>query len=240
MSNEKPVRSVDAEKIRARERIVDWMRDAAKGYSLLNIRQRNQAEFPEAKHAIRTRFAAARVIEPRSPVTFPFRMHPMQRTTRSATGLVTTAHCIMATTPHLTSDASVSALDSRVLNQIHALLTYLFAIVPVVAGADKFTNLLTHWENYLSPFVLRLLPFSAPTFMHIVGVIEIVAGILVFARPRLGGLVVTAWLLAIALQLILGGQFFDVAVRDIVMALAGSLTLARLTPLLSRNSRNTV
>jgi hypothetical protein len=66
--------------------------------------------------------------------------------------------------------------------------------------------------------------------MHLVGVIEIIAGILVFVRPRLGGFVVMGWLLAIALQLLVWGQFLDIAVRDIVIALSGPLILARLTP----------
>jgi uncharacterized membrane protein HdeD (DUF308 family) len=113
----------------------------------------------------------------------------------------------------------------------HTLLKYLFTIVPIVAGADKFTQFLTQWEAYLNPHVLGLVPLSATSFMHFVGVIEIIAGLLVFARPRLGGFVVMAWLLAIAFQLLVWGRFLDVAVRDIVIALSGPLILARLTPL---------
>lgn len=121
------------------------------------------------------------------------------------------------------------------MHSTYALLKYIFAILPIVAGADKFTNLLTSWETYLNPLALRLVPVSAPTFMHIVGVIEIIAGILVLLKPRLGAWVVTAWLLAIALQLLVWGRFLDVAVRDIVIALSGALTLARFASLIGRN-----
>lgn len=119
-------------------------------------------------------------------------------------------------------------LDSR-LNTPWWTLRLAYGLVPVVAGLDKFLNLLTHWEQYLSPFALRILPFSATTFMHIVGVIEIAAGVLVLTRlTRVGAYVVSAWLLAIALNILTTGKFFDVAVRDVVLAL-GAYTLARMT-----------
>ena len=73
-----------------------------------------------------------------------------------------------------------------------------------------------------------MLPFSASTFMSIVGVVEIVAGIIVLVRPRIGGYIVTVWLIAIALNLIIGAQYYDVAVRDLVMAI-GAFSLARLS-----------
>jgi uncharacterized membrane protein YphA (DoxX/SURF4 family) len=126
------------------------------------------------------------------------------------------------------------ATESQVVRSTHTILRYLFAAVPIVAGADKFTNLLAQWDAYLNPVALTVFPVTAPTFMHIVGVIEIAAGILVFVKPRLGGFVVMSWLLAIALQLIIWGRFLDVAVRDIVIALSGPLILARLTPIVAR------
>jgi uncharacterized membrane protein YphA (DoxX/SURF4 family) len=142
----------------------------------------------------------------------------------------------MITASPLASDSPVSSQsEARIVHSTYALLKYIFAIVPIVAGADKFTNLLTSWEAYLNPLALRLVPVSAPTFMHIVGVIEIIAGILVLLKPRLGAWVVTAWLLAIALQLLVWGRFLDVAVRDIVIALSGALTLARFSSLIGRN-----
>lgn len=104
-------------------------------------------------------------------------------------------------------------------------LTY--GLVPIVAGLDKFTNLLTNWPDYLGSFV-GMIPFEPPTFMAIVGVIEIVAGIIVLLRPLIGAYIVMAWLICIALQLIIGTNFYDVAVRDLVMAL-GAYTLAQLT-----------
>jgi len=104
-----------------------------------------------------------------------------------------------------------------------------FGIVPIVAGFDKFTNLLTDWTQYLSPFVQHILPFSARTTMHIVGVIEIVAGIVVLSRwTRIGAHIVSAWLLSIALQLLTTGHYFDIAARDVLLSL-GAFTLARMT-----------
>ena len=111
---------------------------------------------------------------------------------------------------------------------VQQILRYTYGLVPIVAGVDKFTNLLTNWEGYLSPSILKMLPFSPSTFMYIVGIIEIIAGILVLIRPRIGGYVVTAWLIAIALQLIIGQQYYDVAVRDLVMAI-GAFSLAKLS-----------
>jgi uncharacterized membrane protein YphA (DoxX/SURF4 family) len=92
-------------------------------------------------------------------------------------------------------------------------------LVPIVAGADKFAHMLTDWDKYLAPIVTDILPLSAGTFMMIVGIIEIVAGILVLVKPKIGSLVVGLWLIGIAINLLLLGQYFDVAVRDVVMAI---------------------
>ncbi len=134
------------------------------------------------------------------------------------------------------NSALAQSSETRVVHSTHTLLKWVFTVVPVVAGVDKFTNILAHWETYLNPLALRLVPLSAGAFMHIVGVIEIVAGILVWAKPRIGALVVTAWLLAIAGQLLIGWQSPDVAVRDIVIALTGALTLARLAPVATHHA----
>jgi uncharacterized membrane protein YphA (DoxX/SURF4 family) len=112
--------------------------------------------------------------------------------------------------------------------QVQQLMRYTYGLVPIVAGLDKFTNLLTDWKNYIAPSVNNALPFSASTFMSIVGVIEIIAGIIVLIRPRLGGFIVMAWLIAIALNLLISGHYYDVAVRDLVMAI-GALSLAKLS-----------
>jgi uncharacterized membrane protein YphA (DoxX/SURF4 family) len=117
-------------------------------------------------------------------------------------------------------------MDSR-LNQSWWALKIAFGVVPMVAGLDKFFNLLTNWEQYLSPLVARVIPAS--TFMHAVGIIEIAAGLLVLSKlTRLGAYVVAAWLVGIALNLLGTGHYFDIAVRDLVMAV-GAFTLARLS-----------
>lgn len=117
---------------------------------------------------------------------------------------------------------------SHEINKVQTLLKYTFGLVPIVAGADKFLNLLAQWDTYLHPVVSNLLPFSPSVFMMIVGVIEIIAGILVLTRPRLGAYIVAIWLVCIALNLLFSGQYLDVAVRDIVMAIS-AYVLAKLT-----------
>jgi uncharacterized membrane protein YphA (DoxX/SURF4 family) len=112
------------------------------------------------------------------------------------------------------------------------LLRLTFGIVPIVAGLDKFTNFLTDWEKYLHPGIAGILPFSPHTFMMIVGVVEMIAGIIVLARPAIGGKIVAAWLTLIALTLIASGHYLDVAVRDLVMAI-GAFSLARIAKMIS-------
>lgn len=117
----------------------------------------------------------------------------------------------------------------RKIARLQRLLRVGYGIVPIVAGADKFLNLLTDWEKYLSPLATSLLPVSGATLMHVAGVVEIAAGLLVLSRwTRPAALIVTGWLAAIALNLLLSGHYFDVAVRDLVMA-AGAYALAELT-----------
>lgn len=114
------------------------------------------------------------------------------------------------------------------INKLQQVLKLTFGIVPIAAGADKFLNLLTQWDECLSPGLAGLLPISASTFMMVVGVVEIVAGILVFTKTRLGAYIVSAWLVLIALSLLFTWHHVDVAVRDLVMAVA-AFTLAKLT-----------
>jgi len=100
---------------------------------------------------------------------------------------------------------------------------------PFLAGLDKFFNLLADWGMYLSPLVERWLHVSPPAFMRGVGVVEMAVGLLVLSgRTRVGGYIVMAWLLAIVVNLLTTGMFFDLAVRDVEIAL-GAYTLARLT-----------
>jgi uncharacterized membrane protein YphA (DoxX/SURF4 family) len=121
-----------------------------------------------------------------------------------------------------------TALKQSEVSRLQSVLKLTYGLVPIVAGADKFTNILTNWSQYLSSDFANFLPFDASTLMMIVGVIEIVAGILVLWKTELGAYVVAAWLVCIALTLILSFNYLDVAVRDIVMAI-GAFTLARLT-----------
>lgn len=121
--------------------------------------------------------------------------------------------------------------DQPSLTGLYNLLKFTFVIVPIVAGADKFTNLLTHWDQYLSPGFAGMIPFSAHTFMAIVGIIEIAAGLIVLKKPRIGGLIVAGWLVLIALTLIGGLNYLDVAVRDLVMAIA-AFSMARLSKII--------
>ena len=117
-------------------------------------------------------------------------------------------------------------MESR-LNQSWWALKLAFGLVPIVAGADKFFNLLTNWEQYLSPWIARLVPAQA--FMQAVGVIEIVAGILVLSKlTRIGAYIVALWLMGIVVNLLTTGHFLDVAARDAVMAVA-AFALARLS-----------
>ncbi len=109
------------------------------------------------------------------------------------------------------------------------VLRWVYGLVPIVAGLDKFTNILTDWKQYLSPVVLAAIPFSASAMMYLVGVIEIAVGVLVLTKfTRVAAYVVCAWLVAIALNLVMTGRYFDIAVRDLAMA-TGAFVLAKLT-----------
>jgi hypothetical protein len=122
--------------------------------------------------------------------------------------------------------------SNQSITPIFNLLKLTFGIVPIVAGLDKFTNILTNWENYLNPSLAGMLPFAPHTFMMIVGVIEIIAGLIVLFKPAIGGYIVAAWLTLIALTLLVGGNYLDVAVRDLVMAI-GAFSMARMAKFIS-------
>ena len=116
-------------------------------------------------------------------------------------------------------------MDPRLVTPF-LVLRYALGLTATLAGLDKFFNLLANWGGYVSPLAERLLPFSASTFMGIVGVIEIAVGVAILvAAPRLGAYVASAWLLLVAVNLALGGHL-DIAVRDVVMSIA-AFTLAR-------------
>src|SRR5579864_9376280 len=118
--------------------------------------------------------------------------------------------------------------DSR-LDRAWWALRIGLGVGPFLAGLDKYFNLLTNWTAYISPLALKILPFSGQTFMHIVGVIEMIVGLAILTKwTRAGAYVASAWLLVIAINLVSTGMFFDVAVRDVEMALA-AFVLARMT-----------
>lgn len=119
-------------------------------------------------------------------------------------------------------------MDSR-LNQAWWLFRIGLGLGSFLAGLDKFFNLLTDWGMYLSPLAEQLLPVSSAVFMGVVGVVEMVVGAGILAGfTRLGGYVVMVWLLAIAANLASTGMFYDLAVRDVEIAI-GAYALARLT-----------
>lgn len=100
---------------------------------------------------------------------------------------------------------------------------------PILAGIDKYFNILADWSMYLNPLATRVLPVSASTFMHVVGLVEVIAGAIVLSRwTKIGSYIVMGWLVAIAVNLVSMGMFYDLAVRDVEIAI-GAFTLAQLT-----------
>jgi uncharacterized membrane protein YphA (DoxX/SURF4 family) len=102
-------------------------------------------------------------------------------------------------------------------------------LMALLAGLDKFLNLLTNWPMYLSPIAERLSPLGGPALMRVFGVVEILVGLAILTKwTRLGAYVAMAWLVGIAINLVTTGMFFDVAVRDLELSVT-AFTLARLT-----------
>jgi hypothetical protein len=112
--------------------------------------------------------------------------------------------------------------------QAYQILHWGFVAAPVIAGADKFLHLLTNWDQYLAPALTRISPLGTHGTMLVVGIVEVVAGLVVAMKPRIGAYVVAAWLLGIILDLVLLGSFLDVALRDFGLFL-GALALGRLS-----------
>jgi hypothetical protein len=122
-----------------------------------------------------------------------------------------------------TTQASSVALETRAFQ----LLRTVFVIAPIAFGLDKFTNVLTDWTIYLAPWINGIVPGNAEQAMYAVGVIEIAAGFLVAVAPRIGAFVVAGWLLGIIVDLLILGDFYDVALRDFGL-LVGALALGLL------------
>lgn len=107
------------------------------------------------------------------------------------------------------------------LNAAWWALRIAIGVGPIAAGVDKYFNKLTDWTMYLSPLATKMLPVKDTTFMHIVGVVEVIAGIIVLTRwTKIGSYIVALWLLAIAANLLTTGMFYDLAVRDVEIAVA--------------------
>ena len=117
--------------------------------------------------------------------------------------------------------------------QAYELLHWGFVAAPVIAGLDKFSHLLTNWDQYLAPAFARVLGGNAHGFMLVVGAIEVIAGLVVAVRPRIGAYVVAAWLVGIIVDLLMTGSYFDIALRDFGLFL-GALALGRLAQVYDR------
>lgn len=129
----------------------------------------------------------------------------------------------------------MAAFDQR-LNLSWWALRIGLGVGPIVTGIDKYFNKLTDWTMYLSPLATKVVPVSAATFMHIVGVVEIIAGLVVLSRwTKLGSQIVALWLLGIAVNLLTTGMFYDLAMRDVEIALA-AFVLSQLSAVRAQQS----
>ncbi len=123
---------------------------------------------------------------------------------------------------------ATNALRSDPVAQAFMLLRIAFTVAPILFGIDKFAGVLTDdWTRYLAPAFNDIIPGDAADAMHIVGIVEIAAGLVVAVSPRFGGLLVAAWLGGIIVNLLIVGGYGDIALRDFGLLL-GALTLARL------------
>jgi hypothetical protein len=132
-----------------------------------------------------------------------------------------------------TAVAVHTRVASDPIYQGYQILHVAFSVAPIVAGADKFLHLLTNWDSYLAPAIARLLPVSAHTFMLAVGVVEIIAGILVAIKPRIGAYIVALWLLGITINLLVLSGYYDIALRDFGLLL-GALALGRIAAIFDK------
>lgn len=125
------------------------------------------------------------------------------------------------------SSKVIKSNDSNLSSSAYSALKIGFVVAPIVAGLDKFFNLLTDWTQYLAPVFPDILGISPATFMMIVGVIEVVAGIGVLFKPSIFSYVVSAWLVGIIINLFILGDFYDIALRDLGLAI-GAFALGQL------------
>ena len=120
--------------------------------------------------------------------------------------------------------------------QAFLLLRIVFVVAPIVAGLDKFADVLTDWDQYLAPWLNDILPGSAQDAMHVIGVVEVAAGLLVAVAPRFGAPLVAAWLGGIVFNLLTYSGYYDIALRDFGL-MVGALALWRLAVGLQGTSR---
>jgi hypothetical protein len=135
-----------------------------------------------------------------------------------------------------TSSTTGSATLSDPAYQAFLLLRAVFSVAPILFGLDKFANILVTWPSYLAPWIDDLVPGTAQQAMYVVGMIEIVAGIVVAVAPRLGGWLVVAWLAGIIVNLLTVPGFFDIALRDVGLLVA-AVALTRLAARYPSGSR---
>ena len=138
--------------------------------------------------------------------------------------------------PHAAALTTSAELSDPVV-QSFWLLRIGFTVAPILFGLDKFAHVLVNWDKYLAPEFTDLFGTSAHNLMYAVGAIEIVAGLVVAVRPRFGGYLVAAWLAGIIVNLLLLGDYYDIALRDFGLLL-GALTLARLAVAVDRADRS--
>ena len=140
------------------------------------------------------------------------------------------AHTAASPAPAAAGEAAAAAhTSSPDTAGYHAylLLRLAFTVAPIAFGLDKFFNVLVDWTQYLAPWINDILPGNAHDAMHLVGVVEIAAGLLVAVKPRYGAPLVAGWLAGIILNLLTLAGYYDVALRDFGLML-GALTLSRL------------
>ena len=133
-----------------------------------------------------------------------------------------------------TTDQSYAATTSSPAYQAYWILHVGFTVAPILAGLDKFFHLLVNWDQYLPGVVANASPIPAHTLMLIVGVIEVVAGIGVWLKPRIFAYIVAVWLVVIILNLLMIPGYFDIALREFGLFLA-ALALARLSQQYARS-----
>jgi len=139
----------------------------------------------------------------------------------------------MTHTMAITADRAFAAERTTPAYQAYKLLHLAFVAAPILAGLDKFLHLLTNWDQYLAPWIVRLSPIGGHNLMLVAGAVEIAAGILVALKPRIGAPIVGAWLCLIIVSLLSMGAYLDVALRDVGLAF-GAFALGRLATEYSR------